>query len=363
MSLLIPCENKKAALALMHTGAWILYGSSICIVNHLVNPGTRIIHTIFFLVPHCFTFYVSIYCLGLYKKPGIGWSIVSFIIVFAVMTLLGYVYFYAILPMAGITVFRSYDFSDYLEAAGLGCVQYFSYAIFYFHIVRFFKKKRQLRQLQEEKLIKELENAKLRERKLKSELEKLLLEYAFLRSQVNPHFLHNTLNVLFSQALEYSQELADNISRLSRMMRYSMESAEPGRDTVFVGKELDNLGLLIEINNSRFGDSKTIEFSVEGEIDDQMVPPLAMITAVENAFKYGDLKDPGDPLKVMVKLRPGQVHFFCRNKKGKYKPTDQSTHTGIANLSKRLDLSFKDRYIMNVQDKDGFYTFELFIKN
>ena len=88
--------------------------------------------------------------------------------------------------------------------------------------------------MQEEKLLNELENSKLKQQELKSQKDKLLLEYAFLRSQVNPHFLHNTLNVLFSQALEHSEELADNISKLSRIMRYSLESVEYESDKVFV---------------------------------------------------------------------------------------------------------------------------------
>ena len=356
-------NGKKTASVLIHASAWILYGSFIYLANYLANPDIRIAQVIFFLVPHCLTFYTSLWCLGLYKKLGIAWSMASFFIVFAVMAALAYCYIYVVLPMAGVWVFNSNDFRVFLKSAILGYVQYFSYALLYFYMIRTLKKERELRLLREEKLIKELENAKLKEQELKSEKEKLLLEYAFLRAQLNPHFLHNTLNTLFSQALEYSQALADNISRLSRMMRYSMENAEAGIDRVPVMEELDNLRLLIEINGSRFQASRAIAFSIQGEIDGQLIPPLAMITVVENAFKYGDLHDPAVPMVVSVVLKPKQVYFLCRNKKRITNGVSSSTNIGIANLRKRLDLAFRDRYSMSVCDSDECYTFELIIKN
>jgi LytS/YehU family sensor histidine kinase len=275
------------------------------------------------------------------------------------MAFIGYFYIYLILPMFGMKAYSSVKFREFLKDAILGYVQYFSYALLYFHVLESFKTERELRKLQEEKLRNELENSLLKQQELKSQKDKLMLEYAFLRSQVNPHFLHNTLNVLFSQALNYSEELADNISKLSRIMRYSLESVEYDSDKVFVQKELDNLHLLIEINNLRFAYSKVIEYVIKGEVTNQMLPPLSMITIVENAFKYGDLKDARHPLKIRVELKPGQVYFYCRNKVRKNNLELSSHNIGMTNLCKRLDVAFKGKYIMNACDDKDFYTFEL----
>jgi sensor histidine kinase YesM len=359
VSVALPMESKKLVNALVHVSAWVLYISFIYIANYLANPKIKILNTIFFLLPYCITFYVSFYCLTLYKVKGAIWSVASFFIVFLIMASLGYCYIYFLLPEFGIKLYGSNEFRDFVKNAILGYVQYFSYAMLYFHVVESFQKERELRKLQEEKLLNELENSKLKQQELKSQKDKLLLEYAFLRSQVNPHFLHNTLNVLFSQALEHSEELADNISKLSRIMRYSLESVEYESDKVFVQKELDNLHLLIEINNIRFSHSKVIEYAVEGEILDQMLPPLSMITVVENAFKYGDLKDPNFPLKIRVVLKPGQVYFYCKNKMRKNNLELSSHNIGMTNLCKRLDVAFKGKYIMNASDDKEFYTFEL----
>jgi sensor histidine kinase YesM len=354
-------ENKRAFRILSHFCAWVVYGTFIFFANYISDPKLTIGDTILFIVPYCGTFYLSLYCLNLYKRIGVLWSIASFVIVFLVMSFIGYCYIYLILPLVNVKLYSSYDFRDFLKSAALGYVQYFSYALLYFYVVQWMRKQRELRRVQEEKLTKELENSRLKQQELKSQKDKLLLECAFLRSQINPHFLHNTLNMLFGQAMEYSQELADSIASLSKIMRYSMESVEYDSDKVSVQRELDHLRLLIEINNLRFDHSKRIDYSIEGVVSDQMLPPLSMITVVENAFKYGDLKDPRYPLKIKVILHPGQVYFFCRNKKKKNNFELSSHNIGITNLEKRLDVAFNGKYQIKTTDQDDLYTFELLV--
>ncbi len=356
-------ENAKYFNVLVHISAWIVYISFIYIANYVANPNLKFITTVFYLLPFCVTFYVSCYFLNLYKKRKVLWSIASFFIVFIVMAFIGYCYIYLLLPLFGMKMHTSNKIGDFLKDAALQYFQAAAYATLYYHINESFKKERELRKLQEEKLRNELENSILKQKELKSQKDKLLLEYAFLRSQVNPHFLHNTLNVLFSQALEHSEELAENISKLSRIMRYSLESVEYDSDKVFVQKELDNLHLLIEINNIRFAYSKVIDYSIDGEVTDQMLPPLSIITVVENAFKYGDLKDARYPLSIKVVLKPGQVYFYCRNKIKKNNLELSSHNIGMTNLCKRLDVAFKGKYSMNARDDKDFYTFELTVNS
>ncbi len=356
-------QKKRYYHILLHISAWVVYASFIYTANSIAKPDVKILPTIFFLLPFCITFYISVYCLNLYKQKGPIWSVASFFIVFFVMGTLGYCYVYFLLPQFGIELYSTNRFSDFLQGAVLGYVQYFSYAMLYFYVYESFKKERELRRLEEEKLRRELENSILKQNELNSEKDKLLLEYAFLRAQVNPHFLHNTLNVLFSQALEYSQELADNILKLSKIMRYSLEGVDFEIDMVKVEKELEHLQLLMDINNIRFGNSKEIDYSVEGEVANQMIPPLSIITAVENAFKYGDLKDPAHPLVIRIVLKPTQVYFYCRNKKRKNNLDLSSHNIGITNLRKRLDVAFADKYILKANEDDDFYSFELTINS
>jgi sensor histidine kinase YesM len=275
---------------------------------------------------------------------------------------IGYAYIFLLLPSAGIVVYSSTAFKPFIQEALLGYVRFFAFALLYIYVRQSFKKEREMRLLQQEKSRKELENAILKQQEFQAQQEKLQFEHAFLRSQINPHFLHNTLNTLFSEAMDYSPELAENILKLSSIMRYSLEALEFESGKVLVKKELEHLQTLIDINNLRFGKSKPVEYSVEGELDDQMVPPLSFITIVENAFKYGDLKDPANPLMIRIVLQSDNVYFYCRNKIRKSDMQLSSSHIGITNLEKRLDVAFKDKYQMNAKKQDNLYIFELTVK-
>ena len=375
----------------LHVLVWFAYALFIYVMNLLTRPNDKFISSILFLLPFCITFYLCVFCLGLYRQWGAWWSLLSFFIVFAVMGSLGYIYLYFFLPGKGVMIFTNKDFNSFLQEALLGYVRYFFYAAFYYYAKEFRQKERQVRIIQEEKakveqekMERELENALLRQQELQAQKEKielekenvqlekeklelttkkLQLEFAFLRAQINPHFLHNTLNVLFSKALTYSPELADNILKLSRIMRYSLESLEYESGKVPVQKELENLQVLLDIHILRFGNTKAVNYHVEGEAQGQMLPPLSLLTIVENAFKYGDLKDPAFPLEIKVQLKPQEIYFSCQNKKKKNFIPLSSMSIGITNLSRRLDESFKGKYEMKATDELDFYKFELSIVN
>lgn len=348
MKQVVPVSTRRVNMPMLHIIVWFAFAFYIYFSNKLTRPNVTIIGTLLYFVPFCITFYITLYCLNLYKEKGVWWSIASFFIVFAVMGSLGYLYIYFLLPAIGTPVHTSTAFKAYFQEALWGYIRFFSFALLYFYVRKGIKKERAY--------------AELEKQELKTQQEKLQYEYAFLRSQINPHFLHNTLNAFFSEALNYSQEFADNILKLSSIMRYSMEALEFESGKVLVQKELEHLQTLIDINNLRFGESQMIVYDVEGPIQGQMVPPLSFITIVENAFKYGDLKDPENPLIIKVRLKPGEVYFYCCNKIKKGRMQFSSSNIGITNLSKRLDVSFKDRYDMGAKNENDQYIFELTVK-
>lgn len=360
----------KLPLWVKHLFAWALYCIFSFLVHSFTEANVSLIKSIFSILPYCVTFYIIIFCLGLYETKGIAWGIATFFIIFIVMGSIGYFYWYFLMPHAGVKLYTTTDINYFYEEATLGYIKYFSFAALYFYIRQYLKRERKIYileedklQLEKQKIKNDLEKEVLKQQELKSQQEKLQYEYAFLRAQINPHFLHNTLNVLFSQALDVSQELANNILKLSGIMRYSLENLEQVNGQVSVEKELEQLRTLIDINKLRFGNTKTVLYEVEGIANGQTVPPLSLITIVENAFKYGDLKDPQNPLQIRVILNPDEVYFYCKNKKKINHVQFSSLNIGITNLGKRLDVAFKDRYVMNARDENDFYIFELTIKS
>jgi len=366
-------KNHKLSLIQKHVLAWVLYDLMMYFINYLANPNVRIIDVFGVSLIYILVFYLCLFFLKFFVDRGkILTGILAIVLSFPVLAVAGYLYAVVLLPLIGIKiVIGVFDFRSFLQAEIRGYAGFFIYAMLYFFIERSFRKEKQLRELQKEKFDiqqkgkqEELENAILKQQHLKSQSEKLQFEYAFLRSQINPHFLYNTLNVLFSQALCYSNELANNIMKLSHLMRYALESIELEEGKVSIKSELQYLQVLIDIYQVRFSNMLHINYQVIGQIDQQMLPPFSIISVVENGFKYGDLKDPANPLIITVILQPKQIYFYCYNKKKAIPSIDLSSHNiGFSNLHRRLEIGFKERYEMKVNDQDYFYTFELTIKN
>ena len=194
------------------------------------------------------------------------------------------------------------------------------------------------------------------------ERQNYIAETNFLKSQVNPHFLHNTLNMLYSQTMQYSSVLATNIMRLSNMMRYSLESINKEDGKVLLKEELQYLDDLIQIHQSRFSNKLNVIYEQTGHLNGQVVPALSLITPVENAIKYGDLRDDENPLFIKSEILTDGIHFYCRNKK-KTLVTEESHGTGIDNLKKRLDFLYPNKYQLVTSNEECYYTFELTIHN
>lgn len=334
MALLIDLRSKMVR---QHALAWLAYDILLYLVNYISTPTAKFIDVLCLSVMYVLVFYSNLYLLHRFMRKGtIILGIFIILLSFVLLSIIGYYYVTMLLPLVGIQIYtQPVDFISFTVSALVAYVRFLIYAVLYFQVQRTINKERQ--------------NARL--------------EYSFLRSQVNPHFLHNTLNSLFSQALNCSPPLADNIMKLSKLMRYSLESIEFDSGKVSIQKELEHLQTLIDINNMRFSNTKSIEYCIDGEMRGQTLPPLSIITVVENAFKYGDLKDPQNPLIIKVILSTDYIYFCCKNKKRRNNIELSSHNIGLTNLKRRLDIAFKDKYSMKATNGLEFYTFELTINN
>jgi sensor histidine kinase YesM len=199
----------------------------------------------------------------------------------------------------------------------------------------------------------------LEEQKMQLEVEKSQANFNFLKAQINPHFLHNTLNFLYAKSLPYSTELSEGILTLSDIMRYALgPAARDGK--VMLKDEIEHVRNVIKINQLRFSNNLKVNFDVSGVINGASIIPFILITIVENAFKHGDLKCPDHPIDIQISVENGRMKFFCRNRK-KAGPKEISTGIGLDNIKKQLDLTYGRNYSLNVKDEAEFYTAELSI--
>ncbi len=190
------------------------------------------------------------------------------------------------------------------------------------------------------------------------ESQKKDMELQFLKSQLNPHFLFNSLNNIYSLAYQKSEKTADAILKLSEIMRYMIyESNDSWAD---LSKEVDYLKSYVELQRLRFKDGAAVEINIQGEIDGQKIVPLILISFVENAFKHGVANDHTDPIKINIIANQKILHFSVSNKKNKTNK-DAMGGVGLNNVERRLQLLYPDRYKLNIVNSATHYTTELML--
>ena len=190
------------------------------------------------------------------------------------------------------------------------------------------------------------------------ETEKKDMELQFLKSQLNPHFLFNSLNNIYSLAYQKSDKTADAILKLSEIMRYMIY--ESNDSWVALSKEIEYVQSYIELQKLRFKNGAAVEMILNGEIDDQQIIPLILISFVENAFKHGVANDPKDPIRINIIANQKILHFSITNKKSSGNK-DEVGGVGLNNVERRLQLLYPERYKLNIVNSATHYTSELIL--
>jgi len=194
------------------------------------------------------------------------------------------------------------------------------------------------------------------------EKEKLSIELNSLKAQVNPHFLFNSLNSIYSQALAKSEHTAETVLELSNLLRYMLY--EVGDDLVPLSKEVEMLENYIELQKLRVEDSAHVSFHFKGNIEDVRIAPLLVFPLVENAFKHGLKGDSNDAyVKISLEIRDEQIYFDVRNNIGKVDDMEKGKYGGIGleNVSRRLELIYAGNYQMDITTKENEYRVKLIL--
>ena len=196
----------------------------------------------------------------------------------------------------------------------------------------------------------EIANRKLKDAVVKAEL-------AFLKSQINPHFLYNTLNYVYSLALPVSDQLANAVLRLSDLMRYTLNESPDGK--VDLVKEVAYLESYIELFKMRFEPNFFVDFKTEG-VGEQKGAALVLIPFGENAFKHGVVYDAAHPVRIKLKIQHKRLSFEVSNKISRAQK-DLSSGVGMVNIHRRLDLIYPDKHDLLISNNGNTYKCTLII--
>ncbi|MDZ7899441.1 MAG: histidine kinase [Arcicella sp.] len=182
-------------------------------------------------------------------------------------------------------------------------------------------------------------------------------EIKFLKAQINPHFLFNTLNFLYAETYKLSPKLSEGILMLTGIMRYTVQSTQ--NEEISIEKEAEFLRKYVQIQQLRFHNTLNIELEINIFSPNFTIPPLIILSFVENAFKYGKLNDPKNPLEIRLESNPKSIIFYCKNLINNHFK-DPSTAVGIDNIRTRLDRHCPD-YNLVINKDDNFYEVNLLI--
>lgn len=197
--------------------------------------------------------------------------------------------------------------------------------------------------------LKKVDNERLEKAKLRAELEAL-------KGQLHPHFMFNTLNSIYSLALKKSDYTAESILKLSQLMRYILTECN-SVTTIELEKEVQVLHNYIELEKNRFGNRLDLTINIQGDIQNNKIPPLLLMPFLENSFKHGanemieqawismDLDVDGSLLKFkLINGKPDENH----NAK-------DSSHVGLLNVQRRLELLYPNAHELRfTEDSDTF---------
>ncbi|NEU08623.1 histidine kinase [Flavihumibacter sp. R14] len=192
-------------------------------------------------------------------------------------------------------------------------------------------------------------------------IEKLQAEINYLRAQVNPHFLFNVLNSLYSLTMKKSDLAPSVVLKLSDMMEYMLYES----DETFVSleKEISYLKNYLELEKMRQGNEAQIDLDIRGEAAGKQIAPFMLLPLAENAFKHGVSKTLKDAwLGITINIEKTTLYFTIENNRLHFHDAGKKNGIGLSNLKKRLDLLYPGRHTLEVTEANERFKVHLSIE-
>jgi two-component system LytT family sensor kinase len=336
----------------VHFISWFVFISCEILIVGLASgafgsPGIYFVH---YLLNICLFYFCGhiIYPAVLKEKLDWIWKLpMSLSVIFLVYLLLNYLIDYQInkhtswLMLNGKLFTKLYFFSDLWRA-----LQFIGLAAFYY----LFK------QYQKTSLIKaQLEKDRVTSILLQKETEIRLAQAnnAYLKAQINPHLLFNTLSFIYSDILETSPRAAEAVMTLSEIMRYST-NCEFNEDKILLGEEIEQVENLIKLHQTRFEDDLNIQFTFDPKIKSIRIIPLVLMTIVENLFKHGIYTDKEHTAIIDLKIEHDKLIMSSSNLMNR---NDRKINfsKGLDNIRQRLALAYGNQAQLDFHTKNEHF--------
>ncbi len=194
-----------------------------------------------------------------------------------------------------------------------------------------------------------------------AEKEKLSAQLSSLKSQINPHFLFNTLNSIYVTAIEKSPATAEMVQKLSEMMRYTMKDTQ--NDFVPLEDEIQYIHNYIDLQKVRLDDAVKLNFTVTGTVNEQQIAPMLIQPFIENAFKHGVNAEEDSLININIEVKEDDIHLLVQNNKVQVQTTTtESSGLGIENTRSRLQMLYPNHHQLQIEDGATSFTVSLHIQ-
>ncbi len=186
------------------------------------------------------------------------------------------------------------------------------------------------------------------------------MELQFLRTQLNPHFLFNSLNSIYSLVRRKSDDAPEAVITLSELMRYMLY--EVGETKVPLEKEINYIKHYIALQRLRLKNTEAVNLNVHGDTKHLKIHPLLLISFIENAFKYGTDYKGNTKIDIVITIENNRLNFKVDNIVGLYKKDETSSGVGLKNIENQLHYLYKDKHQLTTKIEDGYYKVDLVLK-
>lgn len=193
-----------------------------------------------------------------------------------------------------------------------------------------------------------------------SQLEKVNAELSYLKLQINPHFLFNTLNNIYSLASVQSVQTPAAVMKLSEIMRYVIYDAQA--DYVPVDKEIEYIRNYIELQKMRSNDKLVLQFETSGDLSSHKIAPLLLLSFIENAFKYGISNHEKSHISINIGVHNATLQMVVSNTIFNRPDNGHINSIGIPNSRRRLELLYPAKHILSVSKHDNIFNVDLKIE-
>lgn len=340
-------------LFLYHALAWLVY--YFLGINWLKTSEILPLRVIALTFIYMATFYSALigFVLFFAKRKWMKWLLYQAII-YLLFLVLVYFYAYETLPHLGILFYNddfSFSMKLYIQAAFPVLFRFTLYAFAYF----LFGKERKAA---EEKIAAIERKEKIKRLEIDNKL--IRAEKDRLKLELHPHTINNMVNSLYARALNRSPELAHDVFLLGRFISQNLGSLLGKEDLVVIAKEVRSIRNFLHLSTGAVEEG-LLNFTIQGMKGSQLIPPMLLLSIVENMLKYGVLHDAKYPATIDLILKPNYLEFNTHNKIAVDKLCHVSHGIGFENIIRRMDIFYPNQYQFRAEQINQFFYVNLLI--